>query len=122
MTPDQLKARTRKFALGLIQLTRTLPPDPVTREISLQLVRSAMSVAANYRASCRARSTAEFLAKLGVVEEEADETVLWLEILVEDEAAARERIAPYLEEADQLVRIVVASIKTARLNAVRRKS
>jgi four helix bundle protein len=118
---ERTQAAYQEFALDIIKLTRTLSSDPVTREIALQLVRSASSVAANYRASCRGRSTAEFIARMGVVEEEADEAALWLEILVADNAAPRERIAPFLEEANQLVRIVVASIKTARANAGRRQ-
>ena len=67
MTPDELKDRTKKFAIEIVNLARTLPPDPFTREIGLQLVRSATSVAANYRSSCRSRSTAEFMARMGVV-------------------------------------------------------
>jgi four helix bundle protein len=121
MTPEELKARTKRFAVGIVKFVRTLPSDPITREIGLQLVRSSSSVAANYRASCRARSTAEFIAKLGVVEEEADEAALWLEMLIEDEAASRERIGSHLDEANQLVRIIVASIKTARMNTGRRR-
>jgi four helix bundle protein len=116
MTSGELKERTKRFALEILKFARTLPVDPIARDIGLQLVRSATSVAANYRASCRARSNAEFIAKLGVVEEEADESVLWLEILDEDGAAPRERIRPLHDEADQLVRIVVASIKTAKRN------
>ncbi len=84
----------------------------------MHLVRSSCSVAANYRASCRSRSAPEFLARLGIVEEEADESGLWLELLVEDGAVSRTQVAPYLDEADQLVRIVVASIKTARRRGV----
>jgi len=121
VTPDELKARTRRFAVSILKFVRTLPPDPITGEISRQLVRSSSSVAANYRASCRGRSTAEFIARLGIVEEEADEAALWLELPIEDNAALRAPAAPCLEEANQLVRIVVASIKTARANSNRRQ-
>jgi len=117
MTSGELKARTKRFAVTIVKFVRTLPADPITREIGMQLVRSSGSVAANYRASCRSRSSAEFIAKLGIVEEEADESGLWLELLAEDGAASRAQIAPFLDEADQLIRIVVASIKTARANA-----
>jgi hypothetical protein len=68
MTPSELKARTKRFAVGVVKFVRTLPADPITREIGMQLVRSSGSVAANYRASCRSRSPAEFVAKLGIVE------------------------------------------------------
>jgi four helix bundle protein len=121
MTPSELKARTKRFAVGVVKFVRTLPADPITREIGMQLVRSSGSVAANYRASCRSRSPAEFVAKLGIVEEEADESGLWLELLVEDGVVSRTQVAPYLDEAEQLIRIVVASIKTARANAGRRQ-
>jgi four helix bundle protein len=121
MTPEELKARTKRFAVDIVKFVRTLPSDPITREIGLQLVRSSSSVAANYRANCRARSTAEFIAKLGIVEEEADEAALWLEMLIEDDAAPREPVGSHLEEANQLLRIVVASIKTARMNTGRRR-
>jgi four helix bundle protein len=120
MTSEELKARTKLFAASIVKLVRTLPADPITREIGIQLVRSSGSVAANYRASCRSRSRAEFVAKLGIVEEEADESGLWLELLAEDGAVSRTQLAPYPDEAEQLVRIVVASIRTARTNTDRR--
>jgi len=84
------------------------------KKSELQLVRSSSSVGANYRASCRGRSDAEFLAKMGIVEEEADESGFWLELLVEDGAVSKTQVAPHLDEADQLGRIAVASIKTVR--------
>jgi four helix bundle protein len=80
MTPDELKARTQKLSFD--KATRNLPTDTVTREIVRQLVRSGSSVGANYRSGCRARSDKEFIAKLGMVEDEADETMFWLELLV----------------------------------------
>jgi len=99
----------------IIKLFRALPKAEEARVIGRQLLRSRTSVAANYRAICRARSRAEFVAKLGVVIEEADETVFWLELLVDSELMSRERTESLLAEANELVAIFVASRKTARL-------
>ena len=93
---------------------RSLPKTEEARILGRQVLRSGTSVAANYRAACRARSKAEFVAKLGVVVEEADETVFWLELLVESGIVAREKLADLLEEADELLAIVAASRRTAR--------
>ncbi len=87
MTPEELKRRTKRFALGIIRLGGSLPRTEAARIIGGQMLRSATSVGANYRAACRARSRAEFTAKLGVVEEEADETLYWLESLEESGSA-----------------------------------
>jgi len=121
MTPGELRARTKEFAIEVIKFARTLPRDPFSHEIGIQLVRSATSVAVNYRASSRSRSNAEFVARMGIVEEEADERRLWLEILVEDGSTSRERVEALIDEADQLVRIAVASIKTARQRGMEAK-
>ena len=83
MTPEELKARTKSFALRVIKLVGALPNDPATRVIGNQMLRSATSVGANYRAACRVQSHATFAAKLAVVIEEADETLYWLELLAE---------------------------------------
>ena len=114
MTPDELKHRTRTFAIEVIQLARSLPSDFVTAHIARQLMRSGTSVGANYRSSCRAKSEADFIAKMSTVEEEADEAGYWLELLVETGAVSPKAIAAVMSEAEQLVRIAVASIKTAR--------
>jgi four helix bundle protein len=114
MTPEELKQRTKVFAVLIVKLVRTLPTDVATVVIARQLVRSGMSVGANYRASCRAKSRADFVSKMTTVEEEADEALYWLEVLVETSTVTRESIGGLLDEAEQLVRIVVASIKTAR--------
>jgi four helix bundle protein len=82
--------------------------------VGKQLLRSGTSVGANYRASCRAKSPADFIAKMGIVEEEADETIYWIEILIESGLIDKERVAGLLDEADQIVAIIVSSIKTAR--------
>ena len=114
MNPIELKARTKTFALRIIKLTRAIPKiDDAGRVIAKQIVRSGISVAANYRASCRARSRAEFISKIGTVEEEADETALWLELLIESEIIPAKKLATLLEEANVLTAIMAASRKTA---------
>jgi four helix bundle protein len=114
MTPTELKARTKTFALRIIKLTRAIPKnDDAGRVIAKQIVRSGTSVAANYRASCRARSQAEFIAKIGTVEEEADETALWLELLIESEIMSARKLSALLTEANELTAIMASSRKTA---------
>jgi four helix bundle protein len=111
---DLLKDRTKRFALQVIHLFRTLPRTQESSIITRQLLRSATSVGANYRAVCRARSTADFVSKLGIVLEEADETLFWIELLVESGAAHSEKIASVRREANKLVSISVASLRTAK--------
>lgn len=88
MTPKELKARTKQFAVDVIKLCRAIPASPDGRVVAGQLLRASTSVAANYRAACRGRSRAEFIAKLGVVLEESDESLLWLELIAESESDA----------------------------------
>ena len=114
MTPDELRSRTKRFAIEVVRFAKTLPADQITMVMTRQLVKSAMSVGANYRSSCRAKSKPDFVAKMAIAEEEADEARYWLEVLVESGTVKPETIAGMLDEADQLVRIFVASIKTAR--------
>lgn len=111
---DTMKRRTKQLALVVIRLCRTLPSSPEARIITRQLLRSATSVAANYRAVCRARSTADFTSKLGLVLEEADETLFWLELLVDANVARPEQVRLSLDEANQLVSIFVASLRTVK--------
>ncbi len=92
MTPEELKSRTKVFALQVIRVFKALPRNEEARTLGKQMLRSGTSVAANYRAVCRSRSKAEFLARLGVVVEEIDETVLWLELLADSEIVSRERL------------------------------
>jgi four helix bundle protein len=115
MNPAELKARTKTFALRIIKLPRAIPKsDDAGRAIVKQIVRSGTScVAANYRASCRARSLAEFIAKIGTVEEEADETALWLELLIESGTMSARKLSALLTEANELTAIMAASRKTA---------
>jgi len=119
MDATELKKRTKAFALRCMRLADSLPPTPSGRVIAHQLLRSSTSVAANYRAACRARSVAEFTSKMGVVEEEVDETALWMELIMESQMATHRFVMPLCQEADELTRIVVASIRTARKAPIR---
>jgi four helix bundle protein len=112
--PEQLRDRTKTFALRVIRLFRSLPYKPDAQVLGKQLLRCGTSVAANYRAVCRARSKAEFIARIGVVVEEADEAVLWLELLAESGIVSHERTEGLLAEARELTAIFTASRRTAR--------
>ena len=114
MNSEELKVRTKAFALRVIKLVEAMPRSLAAQVIGKQLLRSATSVGANYRAACRAQSHAEFAAKLSIVVEEADETVYWLELLRESSLLKPERLAKILKEANELVAIAVASRKTAK--------
>ena len=111
---EALKNRTKQFALRVIRVIRSLPHGPEGRIIGNQLLRPGMSVAANYRAVCRARSRPEFLAKLAIVIEEADESAFWLELLVDSGLVSRSKLQDLQSEANQLVAIFNASRTTAR--------
>ena len=115
---SDLKKRSTAFALRILRLVDALPKTTAGRALASQIVRSGTSVAANYRAACRARSTADFIAKMGIVEEEADETLFWLELLGESELVTAAKLTAIKEEANELIAITVASIKTARRNRV----
>jgi len=115
VTRELLQQRTRQLAVDAIKLVGDLPRTPPADVIGRQLLRSATSVAANYRSACRARSRREFIAKMGIVEEEADETAFWLELLDECCLAPTTRIVPLSREAGELLAITVASIRTARM-------
>ena len=114
MTPEELKRRTKAFALRVIRVFKALPRNDEARTLGKQMLRSGTSVAANYRAVCRSRSKAEFLARLGVVVEEIDETVLWLELLADSEIFPRDRLKELQREANELLAIFVASQLTAK--------
>src|SRR5438128_9462960 len=117
MNAQDLKNRTKQFALRVMRLVDALPNTPKGRAIASQLVRSGTSVAANYRAACRGRSRAEFIAKIGVAEEEADETTLWLELIIEDKLLPERNIRPLHEEANELVAIMASSYISASRNS-----
>ena len=108
-----LKARTKQFALRVMKMVDALPRTIQGRTIAKQIIRSSTSVAANYRAACRARSRAEFIAKIGVVEEEADESCFWLELIIDSGLLTEDRIRTLLTEAGELVAIMAASRKSA---------
>lgn len=114
MTQNELKKRTKEFALRIIKLVETFPNTYLGRHVGGQLTRCGTSVAANYRAACRARSTADFNSKMGIVEEEADESVFWIELAVDTQMVNAERVSDLLDEANQLLAIFVSSINTAR--------
>jgi four helix bundle protein len=116
MNPEELKDRTKQFALRVLKLVAALPKTIEGRAIANQLVRCGISVAANYRATCRARSKAEFIAKIGIVLEEADEALLWLELISEANLLPAKRVDPLLAEANELVAIMVASRRSASSN------
>jgi four helix bundle protein len=97
-----LKKRTKRFALKVIKLVETLPRGRVADILGRQFLGAGTSVGANYRAACRARSTADFISKMGIVEEEADETIYWMELLIESGLARKDDLIPLLDEADQL--------------------
>ena len=113
--PD-LKKRTKAFALRILKLVDALPKTTAGRAFASQIVRSGTSVAANYRSACHAKSTADFVAKMSIVEEEADETLFWLELLEESELVTAAKLTAIKQEANELIAITVASIKTARRN------
>jgi four helix bundle protein len=112
--PEDLRERTKKFALRIIRLFRALPRGGDAQVIGKQLLRSGTSVAANYRAACRARSRQEFAAWIGIVMEEADETVFWLELISESGILPTPRLVPLLRESRELAAIFTASFGTAR--------
>jgi four helix bundle protein len=113
MNEREMIARTKQFALRIMKLVGALPKSIQGRAIASQVMRSGTSVAANYRAACRSRSKAEFVAKLGTVEEEADETAFWLELIIEGSLLTAAQIQPLLIEAGEIVAITAASKKTA---------
>jgi four helix bundle protein len=116
MDAEAMKARTKTFALRVIRLTEALPRNRTTEVIGRQLLRSATSVGANYRAVQRAKSRADFLHKLAIVEEEADETSYWLELLVESDIVPQSKLAELIRECDEITAIIVAAIRTAKKN------
>jgi four helix bundle protein len=116
MDSEELKQRTKQFALRIIRLVESLPKSTTGRAISNQLVRSGTSTAANYRAVCRSRSKADFISKLGIVIEECDESAFWMELVVDSNLMKKDLIDPLLNEANELVAIFVSSRKTSMEN------
>ena len=112
MTTDEMKLRTKKFSLMIIDLAERMPNTNVIRSITNQIIRSGTSVGANYRAVCRARSDREFIAKMNIVLEEADETLFWLEIIREKKWVEEDEIEKIWKEGNELTAIFVSSLKT----------
>ena len=117
MTPDELKRRTKQFALRVVKLVLVLPDTPWARVAGRQLLRAGTAVGANYRAACRARSRAEFVAKLGNVIEEADESAYWMELIMESKLMDEKLVIPLHQEAEELTAIMTASRKSAQKDA-----
>jgi len=113
----QFRARTKALALRIIKLVESLPDVMTGATIARQLMRSGTSVGANYRAACRARSTADMIAKLKIVEEETDETLYWLELMVEAQLMPAERLKSLMAETNEILAMTVASTKTLRRRA-----
>ena len=116
MSELDLKNRTKVFSLRVLKLVDAVPKTTAGRALASQIVRSGTSVAANYRAACRARSTSDFIAKMGIVEEEADGTLFRLELLEDSELVSAAKLTAIKQEANEPIAITVASIKTARRN------
>ncbi|MCW8131143.1 MAG: four helix bundle protein [Planctomycetota bacterium] len=114
MNPEQFKARTKAFALRVISMVEALPSNRTALRLGDQVLRSGTSVGANYRAACRARSKADFIAKMKIVEEECDETLYWIELLVESKHVNAKRVESLYLEGREILAMVVASLKTSR--------
>jgi len=114
MDKETMKRRTKQFALRVIRLVESLPRGRTAEVIGRQLLRSGTSVGANYRAACRAKSTADFISKMGTVEEETDESLYWMELLIEAEIVEPMRLELLMNEADELLAITVTSLNTAK--------
>jgi four helix bundle protein len=122
MTEAEFKSKTEDLALGIIALAEKLPRNETCRVIGRQLLRSGTSVAANYRAACRARSDADFINKLGIVEEESDESLFWLRLLVKSGNVSQDSVQPLYDEMESVLRMIVSSIKTKRRQLANPKS
>jgi|ERR1017187_1527050 four helix bundle protein len=114
MTRDEMKKRTKTYANRIVKLCSALPDNWISRTLGKQLLRSGTSSGANYRAVCRAKSTSDFINKLRIVEAECDESLFWMELLVDNSLVKPSRLSGLMKEADELLAIVVSSAKTAR--------
>jgi four helix bundle protein len=114
MTREDMQQRTKDYANHVVKLCQSLPNDWVAKTLGTQLLRSGTSVGANYRAVCRAKSTADFINKLRIVEEECDESLFWMELLVDNGLVSSRKLEKLMAEGNELLAIVVASAKTAR--------
>jgi four helix bundle protein len=114
MSPEEFKRRVFDYGVRVVRLVNALPKKDSARDLGRQLLRAGTSVGANYRAAARARSRADFVAKLGIVEEECDESLYWMEMLMELELVNRKRVQPLYLEGSEILAMVVSSINTAR--------
>jgi four helix bundle protein len=114
MTREEMKSRTKRYANRIVKLCSALPKNRVAQTLGKQLLRSRTSVGANYRAVCRAKSTSDFINKLRIVEEECDESLFWMELLVDNDIVKSSRLSSLMKEADEILAIIVSSAKTAR--------
>ncbi|MDY0344072.1 MAG: four helix bundle protein [Lentimicrobium sp.] len=119
MDKFEIQKRMMKLTLDVIKLTKMFPISQESKVISNQIIRCSSSTAANYRAACRAKSIRDFIAKLGIVEEESDETVFWLELIIASGLVPEEKVTPILKEANEIVAMMVRSLKTAKENLKR---
>ena len=120
MDSEELKARTRDFGIRVIRLVETLPKSQPSGVMGRQLLRSGTSVGANYRSACRARSRPDFISKVGIAIEEADESLYWMEVLIQAGITDQNPLAPLMQEGNELIAILTASVKTARAALKRR--
>lgn len=114
MTEQEFKDRTKRIGLRVIKLVEALPKSYSAQVIGKQLLRSATSVGANYRAACRGKSTADVIHKLSIVEEEADESLYWMELLIESEIMSEKKLSALQKDMNEIVAMTVSSIKTLR--------
>ena len=121
MDEQQFKRRTKQLGLEVIRLVEELPKNRVADVLGRQLLRSATSIGANYRAACRGKLVADVMSKLGIVEEEADETTYWMELWAESNVVSSRQVAPLISEANELLAMTVASIKTLRFKGSLRR-
>ena len=116
MDKFEMQRRMMKLTIDVIRLTKTFPMSQESKVISNQIIRCSSSTAANYRAACRAKSPRDFIAKMGIVEEESDETVFWLELIIASGLTKEELVAPIMKEANEIVAMTVRSLITAKEN------
>jgi len=118
MKGDNIKDRTKGFAIRVLKMVSAIPKDYSSQILSHQIIRSATSVGANYRAACRSKSRRDFVNKMKIVEEELDETSYWLELIEESNIFPKDRISPLIKENNELLSIIVKSIQTAKENGL----
>lgn len=119
MTREEMTTRTKTYANRVVKLCAALPDNWIARTLGQQLLRSGTSVGANYRAVCRAKSTPDFINKLRIVEEECDESLFWMELLVDNHLVSATRLRDLMKEGDEILAIVVSSVKTVRASRCR---